>query len=81
MDRRKFVKNLGVGIGVASASTITVANIKSKELVNRTRDRLGKQLDSLRSRIDKVENSNRKLAKALVVVAAVSTGIDVTLLL
>ena len=82
MHRRNFIAALGgtsiVGVGAAVARA-TMA--KSRDLAEHSLDTMGRQVHALKKRLDNLEARDRKMTRMVLLLAAVSTGVDVSLLL
>ena len=82
MHRRNFIAALGgtsiVGAGAAVARA-TMA--KSRDLAEHSLDTMGRQVQALKKRLDNLEARDRKMTRMVLLLAAVSTGVDVSLLL
>ncbi len=76
MDRRDFVR----GLGKAALATGAVAGAAAVAGRAHASD-LGAQVKALAKRVDQMEESHRRVIKALVVVASLSTGFDALTLL
>lgn len=84
MDRRSFLSGFGQSAAAAGAGVVLAARATGASTGAAVVDgakRLGDQVESLSKRVDKMEESHKRLVKALIVVASVSTGFDVLNLL
>ena len=81
MNRRNFIKDFGRFSLATVATGITVsAAAKIRSSTDSAGDSLSKQVDLLKDKIESLESSQKNLMKAVCVVTAVSTGIDLSLL-
>lgn len=80
MNRRDFVARLGGSVAAGGAAIATVA-AASRDKAQDGAQILRRELKALSDRLDKVDESHKRLFRALVVVASVSTGMDVLTLL
>jgi len=82
MNRRYFISALGQYSAVAAAASVATSMAsKGRSAAENSVDVLNRYFRSLQKRMENLEDSQRKMTKALVVVTAVSTGIDLTLIL
>jgi hypothetical protein len=84
MNRRNFLAGFGQSAAAAGAGVVLAAKATGASAGAAVVDgakRLGDQVESLSKRVDKMETSHKRLVKALIVVASVSTGFDVLNLL
>ena len=80
MNRRDFVAGFGKAAGVAGGAVTAVAVAaypKARDTAVATVSRLQRELKKLDQRIDAMDATQRRVVKALIVVASVSTGLDV----
>ncbi len=79
MNRRDFVAGFGKAAGVAGAAVTGVAAAtypKARDTAVATASRLQREMKKLDQRIDAMDATQRRMVKALIVVASVSTGLD-----
>ncbi len=79
MNRRDFVARFGKAAGVAGAGVTAVAAAtypKARDTAVATISRLQREMKKFGERIDTMDARQRRLVKALIVVASVSTGLD-----
>ena len=84
MNRRDFVARLGGSVvaGGATAASVAVASRdKASAMAQDGWQFARREIKALNKRLDKVDESHKRLFRALVVVASVSTGMDVLNLL
>lgn len=82
MRRRDFISGFSkYSLVAATASIATSAVTKSREFAENSIDNVGKQIKSLKNRVDNLESNQKKMTKALLLLAAVSTGVDLSLIL
>ena len=82
MRRRDFISGFSkYSLVAATASIATSAVTKSREIAKNSIDNVAKQIKSLKNRVDKLESNQKKMTKALLLLAAVSTGVDLSLIL
>ncbi len=82
MRRRDFISGFSkYSLVAATASIATSAVTKSREIAENSIDNVGKQIKSLKNRVDNLESNQKKMTKALLLLAAVSTGVDLSLIL
>jgi len=80
MNRRDFVAGFGKAAGVAGGAVTVVAAAtypKAGDTAVATASRLQREMKKLDRRIDAMDATQRRLVKALIVVAGMSTGLDV----
>ncbi len=78
MDRRNFLAKLGTGVAGGAAATAAIVRDSSREaLQSDLGTRIQKDVAGIAKRVKSLEASNKRLTKALIVIASVSTGIDV----
>lgn len=76
MDRRDFIARLGKGAVATGAAAGAIA------LAGRTgAEDIGVRVKALAKRMDEMDASHKRIIKALIVVASVSTGVDALTLL
>lgn len=80
MNRRDFVTRLSGSLAAGGAIAATAAAATRDRAVDGTRA-LQTEIKALNDRLDKVDESHKRLFRALVFVASVSTGMDVLNLL
>ena len=80
MNRRDFVARLG-GTMAAGGTAVASAAAASRNRVQDGAQFLHREFKALNDRLDQVDESHKRLFRALVVVASVSTGLDVLTLL
>lgn len=81
MQRREFLKKFSISAGVASVPGIAAATaVRGKDLIDSTREELSNRLDNVEKRIDAMDASHKKTMKALFIVAGLSVGMDVSML-
>ena len=78
MNRRNFVAGFGKAAGVAGAGVaVAVATYPTvRDTTVATVNRLQREMKKLDERIDAMDKTQRRVIKALIVVASVSTGLD-----
>lgn len=84
MNRRDFVTRFSgtLAAGGAAAATAAVASRdKAGNLAHDGVEFLNREIKALNKRVDNIDESHKRLFRALVVVASVSTGMDVLNLL
>ena len=81
MNRRNFLKGMGLPASVTALSVLTATAYKSKQAVNSTKTSIEKRVQALTKRMDRMEHRNKQLTRAVLAVGAVSTGVDLTFLL
>ena len=82
MHRRDFISGFSkYSLVAATASIVTSAVTKSRKIAENSIDNVGKQIKSLKNRVDNLESNQKKMTKALLLLAAVSTGVDLSLIL
>lgn len=81
MRRRDFISGFArASLMTSTAAVITAATVKGKQAAEKSIDTVSDQYRHLSSRIDKLEKSQKKVMKGMLFVMAVSTGIDLTLI-
>lgn len=80
MNRRDFVTRLGGSLAAGGAAVATVA-AASRDRAGDGAQFLRREIKALNDRLDNVDESHKRLFRALIVVASVSTGMDVLTLL
>lgn len=81
MHRRDFVIRLGGSLAAGTAAAAVAARDKAGTLASDGLQLIDGQLKALNQRLDRVDESHKRLFRALVVVASISTGFDVLNLL
>jgi hypothetical protein len=82
MDRRSFLGKFGAGALTASAGVLaTTVHARSRDTLVDGAKQLQAQLESVAKRVDSLDESHRRMFKMLIMVASVSTGLDVLTLL
>jgi len=80
MNRRDFVAGFGKAAGVAGGAVTAVAVAtypKARDTAAATVSRLQREMKKLDQRIEAMDATQRRMVKALIVVAGMSTGLDV----
>ena len=80
MNRRDFVAGFGraagvAGVAVTGAAAATYPRVRDTAVV--TAKTLQREMKKLDQRIDAMDATQRRMIKALIVVASMSTGLDV----
>ena len=82
MRRRDFISGFSKYSLVAATASIAISAVtKSRQIAGNSIDNVGKQIKSLKNRVDNLESNQKKMTKALLLLAAVSTGVDLSLIL
>ena len=82
MRRRDFLSSFSkYSVVAATSAAATAAVSKSRDMAESSMDHFGKRIDVLKNRVENLEDNQKKMTKALVLVTAVSTGVDMTLIL
>jgi hypothetical protein len=82
MNRRDFLSGFSkLSLVPMTASIATAASIKSRNIAENSMENIEKQFKSLKNQYENLENNQKKMAKALVLLTAVSTGVDLSLIL
>ena len=81
MQRRALLKGLCAAGIPAAAAIATTSATRLRETTDTSIDALKAQVDGLRTRIEKIENKNNKIARAALAIAALSLGVDISALL
>jgi len=80
MNRRDFVSGFGKAAGVAGGA-VTAAAVatypRARDTAMVTAKTLQREMKKLDDRIDALDKTQRLMVKALIVVASMSTGLDV----
>jgi len=79
MNRRDFVAGFGKAAGVAGGAVTAVAAATypgARDTAVATVSRLQREMKKLDQRIDAMDATQRRIVKALIVVASMSTGLD-----
>ena len=79
MNRRDFVAGFGKAAGAGGVAVTAVAATypKARDTAVATASRLRREIKKLDQRIDAMDATQRRMVKALIVVASLSTGLDV----
>ena len=81
MERREFIGRFAASV-LAGGSAVAGATVAAgREQVERIRPLVDERLEALESRVDRMEHHHRNLLRVGAIGLAVSTGIDLTLLL
>ena len=80
MNRRDFVARLGGTVAAGGAAVASAAAVSRDRALDGA-ELLRREMKTLNDRLDNVDESHKRLFRALVTVAAVSTGMDVLNLL
>lgn len=81
MNRRRFIAGLSKGgLAVAAVSGTAAAAVKGKEMLDKPADAVSGRLEALKKRVDSLEDKQKNYLRALCVITAVSTGIDLSVL-
>jgi hypothetical protein len=82
MNRRYFISHFGkLSLTTAAAGIAASAASEGKKIIAKTGEDVNSRIDFLRKRVDDLENSQKKILKAMIVVTAFSTGIDLSILI
>jgi hypothetical protein len=82
MNRRRFVAGLGgSGLAMAAVSAAASTAAKGREIIDQSAAGVNKRVEALKIRMDVLEAGQKKYLKALCVITAVSTGIDLSILI
>ncbi|MGI9330210.1 MAG: hypothetical protein ACR2QB_05785, partial [Gammaproteobacteria bacterium] len=84
MNRRDFVTRFSgtlAASGAAAASVAVSSRDTAGNLAQEGMEFLGREIKALNKRVDNIDESHKRMFRALVVVASVSTGMDVLNLL
>ena len=82
MKRRNFLKQFGKASVIATAGGLTVSAAESiRSKADETSQDLAQQFAMLKKKVDAMESGQKNLIKALCIITAYSTGIDLTLLI
>ena len=89
MQRRNFIKRVGIGLGLLTTPAIAAAQTmkqhqtveKGQDLVAENIQKLRHQLQQAENRIDHLQASQKKAIKTTAIVTAALVGIDISLLL
>jgi hypothetical protein len=79
MNRRDFVAGFGKvagSAGVAVAGVAAVTYPKARDTAAATVSKLQREMKKLDQRIDAMDKTQRRMIKALIIVASMSTGLD-----
>ena len=82
MNRRNFISGLGkFSLVTATVGVAVSASAKGRDLVNQSSDEVSSRIEALKKRIDNLEDTQKNFIKALCVVTALSTGIDLSMII
>ena len=82
MNRRHFISGLGkFGLTAGAAAAVTSTVVKGRDLAEQSVDGLSDRIDTLKKRLDSLEGKQKKMFKLLIIVTAISAGIDISLLI
>lgn len=82
MNRRNFISGFGkLGLTAATATAVTTAVCRGRDLAENSVDGMAAQLSSMKKRLDSLEGNQKKMLKLLCIFAVVSTGIDISILM
>jgi len=82
MNRRKFVSALGrSGLAVAAVSVAAATVSKGRDIIGQSADGISGSMDALKKRVDALEEDQKNYLRALCVITAISTGIDLSILI
>jgi hypothetical protein len=79
MNRRDFVAGFGKAAGVAGVAVtgvVAAAYPKARDTAAVTARTLRREMKKLDRRIDAMDATQRRIVKALIIVASLSTGLD-----
>ena len=82
MNRRFFIAKMGK-LGLTATTIGMTASVveKGKNLMSHSGDEISSQLSALKKQLIRLEKEQKNYIKALCVVTALSTGIDLSILL
>ena len=81
MHRRRFLAELASHSVLAGTVAIAGgAAARTRDIAQTSLERMGHKIETLGKRVDSLEGRQKQLTRALIVVTAVSTGIDLSLL-
>lgn len=82
MQRRDFIsKFYKLSLFSTTAALGSTMLATSKDVAEKSRDSADKQMKLFKEQIDNLEINQQKTTKALIILAGLSTGIDLTLIL
>jgi hypothetical protein len=82
MNRRNFLSGFSkLSLVPVTASIVTAVSMKNRNVLESSAKNLEKQIKSLKNQFDKLEDNQKKMLKTLVLITAVSTGFDLSLML
>jgi hypothetical protein len=82
MRRRDFLKKISIGTGLTAIPTLAAATAASgKDMIDSTTKGVLDRLDKIEKSIDDMDATYKKTMKAVFLVAGLSVGMDVTMLL
>jgi hypothetical protein len=82
MNRRNFISHFGkFSLATATAGVAVSAAAQGKDLVKQSSDQFSCRIDALKTRIDKLEDNQKNFLKVFFVVTALSTGIDLSIII
>lgn len=82
MNRRKFIAAFSkVSLVTAAASATTVAASRGREKAEVVGEGLSQRMEELKKRVDALEEDQKDYLRALCLVTAVSTGLDLSFLI
>jgi hypothetical protein len=82
MRRRDFLTAFSKASLVTATVTMATTTVaKSKDIADSSIDNLANHFKTVKHKMDKLESNQNKMLKALVLVTAVSTGVDISLIL
>lgn len=81
MNRREFLKR-SVGDGAKVTAGIALGGLTAcRDAGSKSLSRLNREMKAMGDRIDRLESRQKKLVRAGLVFAGISTGLDITLLM
>lgn len=81
MNRREFIRR-AVGDGMKATTLVAVAaSQKAGELTQPGREQFQAYVKSLEGRLDKMERRHARLLRATIIIAGVSAGVDLSLII
>ena len=80
MDRREFIEQLRNAATLTTAAGLGYASA-AKASASDAGEQLKKQIEGLEARMDDMDEKQKKVMRAVMAVALLSTGIDISLLL
>ncbi len=90
MNRREFIASVAThgaaaGVGIAAAANYSKDRVAAKLAANETFDAARQHvvdgMENLEARVDKLEHHHRNLLRVGALAVAISTGVDLTILL